>query len=232
MMSKRNRYKKKKEIRVGNSIVVKDGVKDADFDVDMGGWQGRIIEIQKHDDGDTILLVEWDSITLDSFSDDFFENSEEEGMAWQEYYIPTTEIKITTPRDTKAETQKAIRKYSAKFAWVHLGHQGKEIQAVLEGINPGDESACFNAWYDHFDKNLSFPFDAEISEFQERGPHRAGEKVQVLALEDIEYPYGVLVKIKKDGRKYAFPLCDLEASDTNSKLHDLVENYAIWFANR
>lgn len=231
-MRKRNRHKKKKELKAGNAIVVKDGVKDVDFGVNMKGWQGRIKEVRKHDDGDTILLVEWDSVTLDNFPDDFFEICEEKGVSWSEYYLPIHEVEITTSRDTQAETQKAIRKYGNKFAWASLGPEGKAIQAVLEGIDTDDDFACFEAWYDHFETILSFPFDAKITEWQERGPHQAGEKVQVLALENIEDPYGILVKIKKGKKRYTFPLCDLEASDEHSKLHDNIQEYAVWFANR
>ena len=34
------------------------------------------------------------------------------------------------------------------------------------------------------------------------------------------------------GRKYAIPLCDLEATNKKSANYQLVKDYAIWFANR
>jgi hypothetical protein len=33
------------KLRKGDSVVVKPGVMDLDFDIDIGGWQGRITEI-------------------------------------------------------------------------------------------------------------------------------------------------------------------------------------------
>jgi len=100
-MRKRNRHKKKKELKVGNSAVVKNDIKDVAFGDEMTGWQGRIIEVHKHDDGDTILLLEWDSITLDGFPDRFFENCEENGQSWSEYYISSKDVQSAAPRDTK-----------------------------------------------------------------------------------------------------------------------------------
>lgn len=231
-MANRNHHKKKKELQVGNSVVVKNGVKDVDFDVEMGGWQGRIVSIKKNDDGDIILLIEWDSVTLGNFPDDFFEVCEEKGASWSEYYIPSHEVKITTPRDSKANTQQAIREYERKFAWAYLGPEGKGIQAVLKGVDFSDDYACFEAWYEHFDKLLRFPIKAEISEWQERSPHKAGDKLEILSLEDIIDPYGILVEVRKGKQKFTFPLCDLKATDQSSKPHDYLQEYAVWFANR
>ena len=36
---------------------------------------------------------------------------------------------------------------------------------------------------------------------------------------------------KKDGM-YELPLCDLKATDADVEIRQLVEDYAVWFANR
>ncbi|MFT4639885.1 MAG: hypothetical protein ACI8T1_003210 [Verrucomicrobiales bacterium] len=43
--------------RVGDSVVVKSGVTDPDFNTDIGGWQGQIEDVES---GGTVLIT-WDS---------------------------------------------------------------------------------------------------------------------------------------------------------------------------
>ena len=46
------------KFNVGDSIVVKNGIQDPDLNADIGGWQGRISEIQDNN----IACIDWDSI--------------------------------------------------------------------------------------------------------------------------------------------------------------------------
>ena len=48
-----------KALHVGDSVVVKSGILDPDFEIDISSWQGRIEEV----DDDTVF-IRWDSITL------------------------------------------------------------------------------------------------------------------------------------------------------------------------
>jgi len=43
-------------VKTGNSVVIKPDMRDVDFDVDIGGWQGRIVEIKSEEQ---ILAVHW-----------------------------------------------------------------------------------------------------------------------------------------------------------------------------
>jgi hypothetical protein len=79
---------------------------------------------------------------------------------------------------------------------------------------------------------LTFPFEAEVTEWQERGPLRAGDRVKVTGIRDIEDLYGVLVDVRVSHRKFVFPLCDLKAMDKKSSNYQLTDDYAVWFANR
>ena len=42
---------------------VRKGVRDPDFDIPIGGWQGRIEEGEVGDDGTWLYEVAWDSVT-------------------------------------------------------------------------------------------------------------------------------------------------------------------------
>ena len=91
---------------------------------------------------------------------------------------------------------------------------------------------AFEAWQEYLEAHLKLPFEAVVSEFQERGPLRAGDLVKVIGFEGIEYLYGVLVNIKARGNAYVFPSYDLKAANEKSANFTLTDDYAVWFANR
>jgi hypothetical protein len=231
MVRKRHKKKRKPEFQVGDSVVVKPGVKDVDQGYDMQGWQGRVVEVLAQQQP-PVLLITWDSLTLRSFPPQMIETCEYEGSSWSSYYLSSEDIQKTEPRDTQDDVDAAIAEISAQYAWAFLGDEGKGIQKVLQEIDTEDEMTCFKAWYAHFSKVLTFPFEAEVSEFQESGPLQAGDVVRVIGLSDIDDLYGVLVHVKKKRRRYLFPLCDLAVADKKSPLYDPVYEYAVWFANR
>ncbi|MCP4362956.1 MAG: hypothetical protein GY796_33540 [Chloroflexi bacterium] len=68
---------KKKPFKIGASVRFKDGQKDEGSGIDIGGWQGRIIEIDKKH---KLVQVALDSATLKSLSRDYLEECEEEGL--------------------------------------------------------------------------------------------------------------------------------------------------------
>ena len=95
-----------------------------------------------------------------------------------------------------------------------------------------DDWAAFKAWSEYLETRLAFSFEAQVTEWQERGPLQAGDQVKVLGIRDVEDLYGVLVDIRVGRRKYVFPLCDLKAMDASSLNYQLTDDYAVWFANR
>jgi hypothetical protein len=219
---------KKKPFKLGNSVRFKDGEKDEDSGIEIGGWQGRIIEINEKQ---KMLLVALDSITLKSLSREYLEACEEEGLGWSEYYIEFHSVELAQPRDTKKVVEETIAELSDSLGWVYIGEEGREINAILAGANYEYEQ--MEAWEAHLRKILTFPFEAKISEWQKPATVlQVGQKVRVMGIDGLDELYGVLVKIKKGGRAYTFPLCDLEVVAHNSPNRDPVQLYAIWFANR
>jgi hypothetical protein len=221
---------KRDKFKIGQVVRINDGVKDEDFDEEIGGWHGRIREI---DAGNQLILIEFDSITLRNMPIEYVERCEEEGMSWAEYYIGFDDVMPVEPRDTKTDVKAAAGELAAQAGWAYLGEEGRAINAVLADIDIDDEMAQMEAWYDYFEEVLSFPFRAVVDEFQERGsPLRAGDRVHVLGLADADDLYGVLVNVKRQFSKLVFPLCDLKALDETSPNYDPVYLYALWFANR
>jgi hypothetical protein len=88
------------------------------------------------------------------------------------------------------------------------------------------------AWEAHFRKVLSFPFEAEVAEPQDRGRFTTGDRVVVQEITAVDEMYGILVKIQYKREVLTFPLCDLEAKDKKSPNYENVNLYVVWFANR
>ena len=66
-MSKRIHHSKKTQssvhnptvnFKVGDCIVVKHGVKDPDYGIDIGGWQGWITEIETYQPGQLNIMFQ------------------------------------------------------------------------------------------------------------------------------------------------------------------------------
>ncbi len=98
-------------LHIGNSVVVKSGVLDPDFGIDIGGWQGRI---EKVDDGETVF-IRWDSITLREMRLDLFIRCENENLDWEVMTLDMDEIEVTTARDSEEEVSRTASQLKAEM---------------------------------------------------------------------------------------------------------------------
>jgi hypothetical protein len=130
---------KKKPFKLGDSVRFKDGQKDEDSDVDMSGWQGRVIEI---DTRQKLVLVALDSLTLKSLPREYLEESEEEGLNWAEYYIGFDDVELIQPRDTQKVVEETVTALSNSVGWAFLGEEGRDINAVLAGADNEHAQRC------------------------------------------------------------------------------------------
>lgn len=218
--------------RIGDCVRVKAGIKDPDFGTAIGGWQGRISNIDKSND-ETLVSIQWDSVTLKIIPVAMIEQCEEQGLDWAEMALGANDVEPAKPRDTENDVAKIKAQLSSQHGWMSLGEEGKRIQKVLAAMEADDDLDEFGAWEEHLEKNLRYPFEAVIAELLERGPLHVGDKVVVTGNADAtDEKYGIIVDVRVGRRKYAFPLCDLEATDKKSPNYQLVKDYAIWFANR
>lgn len=217
----------------GDSVVVRQGVLCPDNDAfTLAGWYGRVTEVEPGEDGPPIVEIEWDSITVQAMPVDYIRESEIEGVDWSRMYLAADEVQVAEPRDTPAQTRKAIAATKARHAWDYLGEEGGRVQEVLAGLDPEDYAACACAWAEHLRRVVRFPFDAEVTEYQERGSLQSGDRVRVNRITGPDAHYGVIVQVKKGWRTLDFPLCDLEAVDEHSPSYQPVNDYGVWFANR
>lgn len=218
-------------LKEGDSVVVKPGVKDPDTGANIGGWQGRISDFSEGEK-ETAIGVLWDSVTLKKMPRSMIEYCEDEGLDWREMYIGADDIMPSPARDTEEDVEEAVEEIESQTNWLFLGEEGKRIQKILAGIDPDDTREILEAWENHLREKLKFPFEAEVSEHVRRSPLRIGDRVTVKAITGLDETYGVFVEVTKGRDSYDFPLCDLEATDRKSKNYQLVKDYAVWYANR
>ncbi|MFL5591225.1 MAG: calcium-binding protein, partial [Ktedonobacteraceae bacterium] len=64
------------------------------------------------------------------------------------------------------------------------------------------------------------------------GPVRQGARVSVRAITLLDDTYGTIVAVKHKNGLNDLPLCDLKATGADAETQKLVEDYAVWFANR
>ena len=209
---------------IGDSVKVKEGVMCPDNDsIGIAGWQGRIFETEDDD----IVGIRWDSITLKQLPHEYIKQSEEEGMDWAEMYLSAEEIEPSSPRDSEETADDVREEMESKSVWLDDGEEGQRILKVIAEAE--DE---IEAWNDHLAKVLTFPFDAEVSEPQDRGPLDCGDQVQVQGIADADDLYGALVNVTRGRERFVFPLCDLTVRDRKSPNYMPVKDYCVWFANR
>jgi len=211
----------------GQSVIVKTNTKDPDWGTDIGGWQGRISDIE-----DDIVTVVWDSVTLKVMSDSLIRRCEQEGWGWTEMNLSINDIEPAKARGTEADVRMITHQLEARHQHDHLGEESEEIQAVLAQVDPDDDWAALEAWHIHLQDVLTFPFEAEIAEAQERGRLHQGDRVTVLTIGGLEDLYGSMVNIEAGHRICSFPLCDLQATEHVSPNYVHMHAYAVWFANR
>ncbi len=224
----------KANIKIGDSVIVRQGVKEPDFEeFELSGWQGRVLEIDADSDKDNVLItIEWDSLTLLKIPSVYIEQTEINGSDWSRMVLYDSDLEKSVARDKKENVKKAKEELSDKYHWVSLGQEGFRISNVLQGINPRNEIKCLQKWVEHLNKELTFPIQAIVSESDDDRLIKDGDNVLIKSLPHIVDMYGVIALILHKGKKYQFPLCDLEVIDKTLTDYQLIDDYCIWFGNR
>lgn len=96
-------------LRVGDCVRVNSGVRDPDFGMDIGGWQGRIREPEK----EGIVLVAWDSITLKNMGVPLIVRCERENLDWEVMALSVSELSKAPCRDTHRAVSATVASITA-----------------------------------------------------------------------------------------------------------------------
>jgi hypothetical protein len=213
MIMKKNKPSQQTNLQIGDVVKVRRGFKDPDTNMDMSNWHGRITELYP-EHGTT--MIAFDSQTLQNMPPGY----------------DLTDLTKVEARDTLVNVHKTIKKLASEHLYDCLGDEGEEIQRIMQSIDPDDELAALDVWLEYLEQELKFPFEAVVDERQGRGPLRAGDKVRVHVIEDVDEHYGIIVKLRRGREQFYMPLCDLATIDKNSPTYHLIDLYRTWFTNR
>ena len=219
------------KFKIGQNVKVKNGVlcpDDSEFD--LSGWTGRIIDLEEGEE--PTVFIEFDSITLKNMPEKFVKKSEQEGLDWSNIYLDVIEVEPTKSRDTEQDAKNIRNEIKKRFEWIGIGSEGELIQSVINSAESYKEWDALKAWEKYLEKNLQFPFETFIHEYQGRGPLNEGDKLKVFGIELVDDHYGIIVACRKERKRHDFPLVDLKVTEKKSINSDIIEAYQTWFANR
>ena len=97
----------KAKFHLRQCVKVKPGVKDPDFNVEIGGWQGRIADFDRSV-APPIYQIVWDSVTLREMSLELIVASEEAGLAWDGIFLYEDELEAALPRDEDVDVEEML----------------------------------------------------------------------------------------------------------------------------
>lgn len=107
-----------------------------------------------------------------------------------------------------------------------INDQDKRIKKVIG--NSKDDIECMSRWKEYIEKNVRFPFVADVVEYQENSLIEQGDRIIVIRIDDIEEEWGITVEARINIMKCIIPLYDLQAEDENNL--EIIDDYASWFA--
>lgn len=216
-------------IKAGQYVSVKKGIKAPDFDYQlMDGWQGKVLEVSIEDG---LIEIEWDVKTILNTPYQYLHDIISGGY---DHEIMSLSIDELEPAKKRTITSKEQSSLYAKLYWIDFYGVQELDEAYMEifkGVDVQDEYALLEKWEEHLDEELQFPFEVEVVE-TERGGLRYGTKFKLLALNDYDDMRGIFGIGKGEMGAVTFPICNLEATDKESKNYELLRNYVVWFANR
>ncbi|MEZ4594004.1 MAG: hypothetical protein R3D55_23120 [Chloroflexota bacterium] len=100
------------KFKIGDSVRVKAGTKDTDFQAELGGWQGRIIDI---DTEENLVDVAWDSQTLLQIPKMMLDSCFREGYAIEGYTLSLDDVELAKPRDKEKDVLSALAEIYGRY---------------------------------------------------------------------------------------------------------------------
>jgi hypothetical protein len=230
---------------VGDIVKVKEGVKDPDFEeLEMSGWQGKIVEIFETNEGRTVHII-WDNTTMNQMPDESLQMFEDEGFVSNAMTLSENDVESAEARPEEDLVERDIDPY--------LDEDFKKIAEILGEKNLDVDAAKLKKYLKYLKENIELPgliTGREDFPWEERYVFGYGNKEEYEELKktrpsyrdtfhlfDITYEGneadGLIAKIKriKDGKIFEMTLDYLESKDKKSINKELLDAYAVWYVN-
>jgi hypothetical protein len=221
--------KKNIQLQLGTSIKPNKNYKDPSFEnMDLTNWQGRVLQIK---DGN--ISVEWDSITLNNFSDEYILALNEGGFDFFEYYLPIEDVDIVEPRDKPEDVIEANSTYRIFTTYTSFFEENARfIFELLKKANIFDDDEMLDSWFDYFANDFKFPQTGFLTDVDFNSRFKEGDSVKLIDInEHSDNQYGILVDCKHEKGKVTIPLCDIEL-DSEDEESMILFCYSTWFVNK
>ena len=217
-------------LAVGAQVCVKPGTTVPDFeDIPLGGWAGKIIEVDQRSDPPT-YLIEWNKHTLDHMHPVYRKRCERDGLGLESMWLGEDDIEPDTSRPAAIEqpTKIVTRPFNLK-------DEDDRVRMAL-GLTSDDplpevDDDTLRAYHRYLAAHLTFPFEAKWEpEFGSR------PTIKITGLgnaEDdsvVDEMYGLLCEARAEGRLMEVPLAECEA-EKGSPNRQLLKDYSYWFWN-
>lgn len=185
--------------------------------------QGRVITAV-YDDEDIIYEIQFDSSSINAFTDKDFSKILESNSFLSHFFIHEKFLATAKARDTKAE---AIRAFQNRKVEAFYGHLPQGAKNVLMEVKVSDDD--LDNWSHYFESHLSFPFEAKIKDSLIE--IKKGTKIIIIALLAVSEDVGFILlghPKNKEEELMQIPLIFLEGVKKNSKTTDILTAYRAW----
>lgn len=230
-----SKTKTKSCFRLGDTVRVRFGVSDPDYDdLTIGGWLGTIAELSNGKS--PTFLVRWSEATLKEQNSIYRRRCERDGFNSEEMWLEAADLELDAGGSITIEHPSNVVARP-----LSMDDQDDRIKVVFELTSddplPEADDESLLAYHKYLAKELSFPFEAEYS--FDTGPFQSKTyAITVLGLLDPdEFPpdeYGLFCRARRDGERIELPLTEVEGSrdKSNRSNRRLVNDYSYWFVNR
>lgn len=242
----------KREIKIGDSVKVKPGIIDPDFEkYDMTNWQGRITAID-NDENDYVEIT-WDSITLNQIPSEYIESSLDDNCDFSIIWLNIDEIEIIESRDTLNDVEQKIAEINEHYGHISFDEQDTNISKILNSKDLSVTEKNLDKFCDYLDQRITYPcivtgsedfsweepylfgvFDKKEYELLKKTRPSYTDNYRLLGVGDIiDDLRGILVDVERisDKKKFVLPLWDLKTIDRKDKNHQLISDYSYWMSN-
>ncbi len=243
-------------INVNDSVKVKQGISDPDFpNIDISGFQGRVVSIFEGDEGEKLVEIHWDSITLlKQMSFDNILTSDTEGYDFTIMNLEATAIEKTTPRDTPKDVEKAIEHLYEQLPDDDETEEDEDANERILAIIGGDDldvtEKALAKYFAYLKKNVkvgtkltgvdAFEWEekyldnkSKAKEYEQKkknNPSFADTFELVAFLYDNKDFDEVYAKVKRISDKKVFELAlwELQTEDDETDEGGIIDDYGYW----
>ena len=235
----------------GDSVRALPGVKDQDNDTDMGGWQGRIEDIDK--DKETFVYIAWDSITLKHMPLEYIMSALDEDYEYCQMWLEDKEVEPAEPRDRPEDVEEAVSELFEKYESGPKREEEQLIRQILDSEDLSITEETQNKFCKYLQEHIKYPCivtgtedfsweepyllgifdDREYQKLKKTKPSYTDRYYLKGPVKIIDDLYGIIAKVRRisDNKLFELPLWDLETADKQDSSTSLLKAYSFWMTN-